>query len=86
MPSISSREAFDAVISRAAFQRLLVLLVRHGLPQTDAAQLCTEMADLSRAIKLSPELRAYGDLAAVQYEDMASMMMGGQLLPRDPTP
>lgn len=83
MPEITTREGFDTAISRASYQRLLVLLVKHGVPQEAAAELCLGMAELTRALEVAPGFKSYADQTAIQFEEMANMMFGGGLLPRD---
>ncbi len=84
MDKITTSAAFETVVSRAAWQRMLVMLVSHGVPKEAAAELCIGMADLVRSLHVTPDLDRLADITALHFEDMANMMFGGGLLPREP--
>jgi len=85
MDLIRTREGFDAALRRAEFQHLLALMVEHGLPVEAAAKTCVDLAELAHSVEVAPQLQPYVDVVARQYEDIANSMLGGSLLPRDPT-
>lgn len=81
---VETPEGFERMMGKAQFQHLLVLLVNHGVPAEAAAQLCLDLAKMARTLEVPPHLQPYADTTARHYEDMASTMFGGSLLPRDP--
>lgn len=84
MKTIGAREAFESAMQKTAFQNLLVLIVKHGVPQSEAAQLCVNLAEVARSLPVEESLRPIADMTALHYEDMANMLFGGSHLARDP--
>jgi hypothetical protein len=84
MSGIETPQGLELVMRRVELQHLLVMLVEHGLPQPTAAKYFTDLADFSRSMSVPAHLRAHTDDLATHYEDMASAMLGGDLLSRDP--
>lgn len=81
---ITTPEGFERGMAKAQFQRLLVLLVNHGVKAEEASKLCLGLAEMARTLEVLPALQPYADMTAQHYEDMANMMFGDGLLPRDP--
>ena len=81
---ITTHEVFERGMAKAQFQRLLVMMVDHGVSAESAAKLCLGLAEMARTVEVSPALQPYAEMTARHYEDMANMMFGGGLLPRDP--
>lgn len=84
MERITTREGLETTVSRAAWQRMLVLMVDHGVPKEAAASLCIGMADMVRSLQVAPDLDRLADVTALHFEDMANMMLGAGPLPREP--
>lgn len=83
---MNTPEGLERAMQKVELHRLLVLLVNEGvLGQQPAAGYFAELAEFTRTLDLPPALRPYADQKATHYEDVANLMLGGGLLPRDPT-
>lgn len=87
MAAAQSIAGIDAILRGAELQHLLVIMIQHGLPKETAAKYAVDLSEFARGIEIGPNssLSHYIDARARQYEDIASSLLGGQFLPRDPT-
>lgn len=83
---VTTPAGIDAIMRGVEIQHLLSMLIAHGVPDKTAASYAVGLAEFVRGIKISddPNLARYVDIRAQQYEDIASSLLGGRLLPRDP--
>ncbi|WP_054308565.1 hypothetical protein [Mesorhizobium sp. 1M-11] len=82
---IKTTEGIEQAIQRVEISRLVELLVNAGaVSQTAAIEFFSGLAEIVRDAKVAPSLRRYADQKALHYEDMANLMRGGSLPPRDP--
>ncbi len=80
---LKSQQALEQVLRETELSKLLTLLVKAGAVEQNAAiTLCLEMAELARGLSMAQELRPYSDAPALRYEEVASLLSGGGLLPR----
>lgn len=82
---MTTEEAVESGMAKEQFLRLLILLVENGIKKEEAAKVCLDLAEVARFLKVTSRLQPYMDLTALQYENIANQILGGDRLPRDPS-
>lgn len=84
--TIKTVAGFTHAMHMSELQGLLMLLVKaKALPRNDAIKLTLGLAEKARSVETSADLRGHADVVAQHYEDVAAVLGGGRVLPRDPT-
>lgn len=82
---IETIEGVERTMQKVEISRLMALLVNEGaVKQSAAIEFFAGLAETVRSAEVAPGLRRYADQKALHYDDMANVMRGGSLLPRDP--
>lgn len=83
MEQVKTTQGLRHGLYMKAYFELLRLLASHGVPASALTELCLSLAESARTADTVPTLNGEKDILARQFEDMASRLQGGDMMPRD---